>query len=168
MAQWKNICGSNLAHGRFHGRGYCICHTWLRPRRQLLVCSGQPVPPWTHWHPTMDWKTRQSWDADRKWRERLWKVEIRVEAHHSLMTGSLPKARLSPPGQPKQEQIMVLNIICHLQTFWRYAKETVIDTLGLFFEMVPIDAWTPPPPSFLHICLNNHYVDAQKMKLKAK
>lgn len=126
MAQWKNICGSNLAHGRLHRRGYCIRHTRLRPRRPLLVCSGQPVPPWAHWHPTIGWKMRRSWDAGRKWGARLWKVEIRVVAHHGLMTGSLPEARLSPPAQPKQKQIIVFKCDRSSVNVLSYAKEIPI------------------------------------------
>lgn len=126
MAQWKNICGSNLAHGRLHRRGYCIRHTRLRPRRPLLVCSGQPVPPWAHWYPTIGWKMRQSWDAGRKWGTRLWKVEIRDVAHRGLMTSSLPEARLSPPAQPKQKQIIVFKCDRSSVNILSYAKEIVI------------------------------------------
>lgn len=131
MAQWKNICGSNLAHGRLRRGGYCIRHTRLRPCRPLLVCSGQPVPPWAHWHPTIGWKMRQSWDADRKWGPRLWKVEIRVVARHGLMSGPSPKARLSPTAQPKRKQIMVFKCD-HL---WRVGTKEILikDKMGSQF-----------------------------------
>lgn len=171
MAQWKNICGSNLAHGRLHRRGYCIRHTRLRPRRPLLVCSGQPVPPWAHWHPTIGWKMRRSWDAGRKWGARLWKVEIRVVAHHGLMTGSLPEARLSPPAQPKQKQIIVFKCDRSSVNVLSYAKEIpIVDKMVSQFYL-PVAriiiilflltlSRAPPPPSFPHIWLNNQYVEA--------
>lgn len=69
-------------------------------------------------------------------RERLWKVEIRVEAHHGLMTGSLPKAWLSPPGQPKQKQSIVFK--CNLSSIniLTYAKEIlIIDNTSSFLKV---------------------------------
>lgn len=79
---------------------------------------------------------RRSWDAGRKWGARLWKVEIRVVAHHGLMTGSLPEARLSPPAQPKQKQIIVFKCDRSSVNVLSYAKEIpIVDKMASQFYL---------------------------------
>lgn len=103
---------------------------------------------------------RRSWDAGRKWGARLWKVEIRVVAHHGLMTGSLPEAPLSPPAQPKQEQIIVFKCARSSVNVLSYAKEILLmdKMLSQFYSPVAriivflclLTLSRAPPPSILY------------------